>query len=221
MRLPGIDTGPVDAARRMLVYFDPNCPVCAQQWQVLRPHLDAVRIHWIPIAYMSASSKRRAAAILAATDPAAALAENENGYDPGRREGGLPLPASVPEWASRAVEENTRKAVRSENVMGTPTLAFELDRGKCYSRRIGLVDAPSLASAFGTTAPRVKAGSLPCVQDRVYAYGKDESGSMAADTGIAARNDMTGIEGTVSGKPSHFDGRTPAGVKKLVDGEEP
>ena len=61
--LPGIDTGPADAHKRMVVYFDPHCPVCARQWAVLRPYMDEVRIHWVPVAYIDASSARVAAAM--------------------------------------------------------------------------------------------------------------------------------------------------------------
>lgn len=56
---------------------------------------------------------------------------------------------------------------------------------------------------------------------QVHAYGKDESGGMVADAGVATRNDMTGIEGMVEDRPSHFHGKTPAEVKKLVDGGKP
>lgn len=37
--LPGIDTGPADSSKRMLFFFDPNCPGCARQWQVLKPYM--------------------------------------------------------------------------------------------------------------------------------------------------------------------------------------
>lgn len=52
-----------------------------RQWKVLQPYMAQVRIQWIPIAYMSKTSLRRAAAILAAPDPVRALADNEQGFD--------------------------------------------------------------------------------------------------------------------------------------------
>lgn len=45
MNLPGIDTGPVNSTRYLLVYFDPNCPICAHEWKVLQPYINSVRIH--------------------------------------------------------------------------------------------------------------------------------------------------------------------------------
>ncbi len=145
--LPGIETGPPETGKRMLVYFDPNCPVCARQWRILQPYLGAVRIRWIPIAYMSESSKRRAAAILAAPDPVRALAQNEDEYDDERHLGGYPPSASVPDWALRAVETNTRQAMRAGDATGTPTLGFELYKGERYFRLFGLLGERAAAVA--------------------------------------------------------------------------
>lgn len=147
MALPGIDTGPKSSAKRMVVYFDADCPVCARQWQVLRPYLGQVRIHWIPIAYLDATSKRRGAAILAAPDPAQALMHNERSYDALARHGGYPIPDQVPKWALQAVAENTHRALHNGDVGGTPTLGFELYPGRRYYRMVGLLDAQGMANA--------------------------------------------------------------------------
>ena len=160
MALPGIDTGPVDASKRMVVYFDPHCPVCAKQWQVLRPYLQQVRIHWVPVAYMDASSARVAAAMLDATDPVAALTTNEQNFDSKANKGGY-QPSAAPSAARVAqVERNTRLARQAGDLMGTPTLGFELLRGQRYYRMTGLLesDAARIAVAdLGTTAdPWVK-----------------------------------------------------------------
>jgi len=147
MKLRGIHTGPADSSKHMLVYFDPNCPTCAKQWEVLRPYMGQVRIQWIPIAYMSKTSLRRAAAILAASDPARALAENEQDYDVDGKVGGYAIPQDVPDWAIAAVRANTEQAMRTKDSPGTPTLGFELYNGKRYFRMFGMVDARSMAVA--------------------------------------------------------------------------
>ena len=139
--LPGIDTGPADAHKRMVVYFDPHCPVCARQWAVLRPYMDEVRIHWVPVAYIDASSARVAAAILSAPDPAAALAANEQAFDFGAGKGGYQPDHQPPASAIEQVKQNTRSATRSGDMSGTPTLGFELIRGKRHYRMVGLLDA--------------------------------------------------------------------------------
>ncbi|ACX97109.1 hypothetical protein [Halothiobacillus neapolitanus] len=147
MKLPGIDTGPADSPKHMLVYFDPNCPVCAQQWEQLIPYLDSVRIHWIPIAYFDKDSLSRAAALLTAAHPAQALLQNERAYDQKSHKGGYPIPSHIPSWALRAVQSNTREAERILGQIATPTLGFELEPGKKYYRFTGLMDATSIRTA--------------------------------------------------------------------------
>lgn len=148
MKLPGIDTGPANSPKHMLVYFDPNCPVCAQQWEQLIPYLDSVRIHWIPIAYFDKDSLSRAAALLAAAHPAQALLQNERAYDQKSHKGGYPIPSHIPSWALRAVQSNTREAERILGQIATPTLGFELEPGKKYYRFTGLMDATSIQTAI-------------------------------------------------------------------------
>lgn len=147
--LPGIDTGPANAQKRMVVYFDPHCPVCARQWAVLRPYMDEVRIHWVPVAYIDASSARMAAALLSAPDPAAALASNEQAFDFDAGKGGY-LPEREPtESAIEQVKQNTRRAMKSGDLSGTPTLGFELIRDQRYYRMVGLLDAEAARVAVG------------------------------------------------------------------------
>lgn len=146
-KLRGIYTGPADSHKHMLVYFDPNCPACAKQWSILLPYINQVRVQWIPIAYMSKTSLRRAAAILASPDPADALANNERNYDSDKNVGGYAVPETLPEWALKAVKMNTEQAMRTNDSPGTPTLGFELYNGKRYFRMFGMVDARSMAVA--------------------------------------------------------------------------
>jgi protein-disulfide isomerase len=147
IKLPGIDTGPANSSKRMLVYFDPNCPVCARQWKVLQPYLDQVRIHWIPVAYIDTTSAPKAAAILAAKDPGQALSNNERDYDFKTQQGGLTPSDMAPDWALRKVKANTREMMRAGGLAATPTLVFELYPGKRYFRMEGLVDAASMKVA--------------------------------------------------------------------------
>lgn len=52
---------------------------------------------------------------------------------------------------------------------------------------------------------------------QVYAYRKDGKGGLVVDQDIVSRNDMTGLEGTDQNMPSHFSGKTPAGVIRILD----
>jgi hypothetical protein len=52
---------------------------------------------------------------------------------------------------------------------------------------------------------------------QVYAYGADGKGGLVSDKTIADSDAMTGMEGQADGEPTHFSGKTPDEVRKLVD----
>lgn len=68
--------------RAVYVFFDPNCPACQLLYRNLRtliaPH--ALQVRWVPVAVVNVTSMGKAAAILEAPDPLAALRENEEHY---------------------------------------------------------------------------------------------------------------------------------------------
>lgn len=144
IRLPGIDTGPSGSRKRMIVMFDPNCPACAMQWQVLKPYLGVIRIHWVPVGYLRPDSVRKAAAILSAPDPVEALTRNEDHYDFQRESGGYLMPDSVPAAAIAAVKANTASDAFNHPIAATPTLGFEFDKGHRYWRQAGMIAASAM-----------------------------------------------------------------------------
>jgi len=66
--------GPVVAA-----FIDPDCGYCSQLWRRVRAPLAAgrLRMRWIPVAVLAPDGLQRAAALLLAADPVAALAAHE------------------------------------------------------------------------------------------------------------------------------------------------
>ncbi len=132
MSLPGIDTGSVYCDRHMVILFDPDCPACTEQWQILQPYITRARIHWVPMG-TNKTSIRRGAALLAAINPPAALFYNFVRFDTNTKQGGYPISQAPPQWATEAVQANNRSSVVHEYIWGTPTLGFELENGKhCY-----------------------------------------------------------------------------------------
>lgn len=144
IKLPGIDTGPADSSKRMIVMFDPNCPACARQWQVLKPFLDTIRIHWVPVGYLRPDSTRKAAAILSAANPVEALTWNEDHYDFAHESGGLLVPMAVPAIAIAAVKTNTASDAFNQPIAATPIVGFEFDKGHRYWRKAGMVTAEQM-----------------------------------------------------------------------------
>lgn len=61
--------------RIVYVFFDPNCPSCQLLYKNLRTFIGShsLQLRWIPVAIVNVTSLGKAAAILQAPDPVAAL----------------------------------------------------------------------------------------------------------------------------------------------------
>ncbi len=94
--------------RVVYVFFDPNCPSCHLLYGNLRTFIAShdLQLRWIPVAVVNATSLGKAAAILEAPDPRAALRRNEEAYDTQRHAGGIEeqLPCVETEQRLRANE---------------------------------------------------------------------------------------------------------------------
>ena len=77
--------------RKVYIYFDPNCPYCKMLYQELTPYIgkDGLQFNWVPVGILTTTSHGKAAAILEAKDPAAALRQNEEHYSRGAGGGGI------------------------------------------------------------------------------------------------------------------------------------
>ncbi len=146
--LPGINTGPADSKKRMVIVFDANCPMCARQWKTLTPYLSQIRIHWVPVAMFSATSAKLGGALLAAHNPAAALAYNEEHYNFKTDTGGYLAPEHLPARYVKEVRQNTASPVIQKNVLGTPAVGLELVPGKKYFFVPGMITAQRMAKVL-------------------------------------------------------------------------
>lgn len=77
-----IQDGRKDAPRTVYVFTDPNCPFCNKFWADARPWVDSgkVVLRHVMVGILTPTSAGKAAALLAAKDPAAALAAYERGH---------------------------------------------------------------------------------------------------------------------------------------------
>jgi thiol:disulfide interchange protein DsbG len=73
----GFTVGSTMAVRSVYVFFDPQCPHCAALWEFAKPLKSQAKFVWIPVSLLNKTSEGQGAAILAATDPVAAMDQHE------------------------------------------------------------------------------------------------------------------------------------------------
>lgn len=122
-----IAEGDTTATKIVYAFTDPNCPYCATFWRAAQPYLKkgGVQLRHIMVGMLRPSSAGKAATILAAKDPAAALAKHEQTM----QQGGLPERTDLPKKFVQQVEENTR-FMRINHIGATPTIVFKDAQGK-------------------------------------------------------------------------------------------
>jgi thiol:disulfide interchange protein DsbG len=121
-------------SREVWIYFDPNCIFCNRLWEEMKPYAGAVTAHWIPVGFLKKDdSLKKATGILQAKDPVRALRENEDRFDSGSEEGGIPVPASLDVPAERAVATSTVGLGQATGELATPTIVFLGTDGKPHS----------------------------------------------------------------------------------------
>jgi thiol:disulfide interchange protein DsbG len=143
--LASIHQGPAADMIHMIVFFDPNCPWCAQLWKTLyaktppSPHASA----WIPIAYLNDSSGGKALAILRAADPGKALADNFVRFDTVARSGAIE-PVGNPSPRERARQQSYNSAWLSL-FPASPLIVYRSRDGESYVQ-VGMPDADDFAA---------------------------------------------------------------------------
>ena len=155
-----IADGREGAPRMVYVFTDPNCPYCNKLWADARPWVDAgkLQLRHVMVGILTPTSAGKAAALLGATDPVAALDAHERGHvasnaktlasgrpKPLGDEGVKPL-ASVPPALAAQLDANA-KLMASYGLRATPALVWKDVRGGVQMRQ-GAPEA-DLAAIFG------------------------------------------------------------------------
>lgn len=137
--------GKADAPRVVYTFSDANCPYCHKFWEAARPWVDAgkVQLRHIMVGVIREDSPAKAAAIMAARDPSAALLENEHQFDRG---GIKPLPGISREIAAK-LDANQVLMVEM-GFQGTPGILFRDAQGQ-VQRRAGLPQGNDLQAVLG------------------------------------------------------------------------
>lgn len=137
--------GKADAPRIVYAFTDANCPYCHRFWEAARPWVDAgkVQIRHIMVGIIKEDSPAKAAAILDAADPSAALLENELKY----AQGGITPAKSVPANIRTTLDDN-QTLMLSMGFSGTPGIVVSGPDGvlKKYN---GMPQGPQLPEVLG------------------------------------------------------------------------
>ena len=116
------------------VFFDPNCPYCRHSWLALQYYEKVgLQVRWLPVAVLKSSSLGRAAAILEADDPAAALKKNESEYRMSGAEGGMP-PVDQPKPESVTKLGANRELMRLFGFRGIPAMVWRGTNGEILGK---------------------------------------------------------------------------------------
>ncbi|MGP9664630.1 thiol:disulfide interchange protein DsbG [Halomonas sp. AOP22-C1-8] len=147
-----IQDGSTEAPRVIYTFTDANCPYCQAFWKKTRPWVEAgeVQLRHIMVGILAPDSPAKAATLLAADDPSAALKRHEEGE------------AITASAQPRDIEEQVYTNNQLFDALGlyaTPTSAFqrEVANGVVRIDRIqGMPEDAQLIELMGSPAPETQ-----------------------------------------------------------------
>jgi thiol:disulfide interchange protein DsbG len=122
-----VATGAENPERVVYMFTDPFCPYCNAIWRASRPYYDeGLQIRHVLVGIIKAQSMDRAAAILAADDPAAAFRAHQEAYDGA----GSPDNLGEPGKRSRSRVQINNQLMRDLGLGGTPAVFYRTAEGE-------------------------------------------------------------------------------------------
>lgn len=142
----GFNAGSMMATRQIYVFFDPQCPHCGHLWEATRPLAAQLRMVWIPVGFIAPRSTLQGAALLAASDPVAAMDLHEKSLL--AQNGGLIPPDNLPADLQDKVRANTKlwQQLGGESV---PFTVFKNPATGQPGKFAGALDTESLKRLIG------------------------------------------------------------------------
>jgi thiol:disulfide interchange protein DsbG len=142
--------GSDDAKRVIYMFTDANCPYCHKFWQDARPWVKAgkVQIRHVLVGLLKPSSLPKAAAILAADRPSAALDRSERNYN----DGGIPAMSNPPAGLVKKIGQNT-DLMKSLGLYATPTIFYRNANGHVEVKQ-GVPQGQGLIEVMGSPKPQ-------------------------------------------------------------------
>jgi len=121
-----IADGSKNAPRVIYTFTDPNCPYCNKFWNDARPWVNAgkVQLRHVIVAILMDTSAGKAAALLSAKDPQAALTQHEQQH----AKGGVKPLSQVSEKIRTQLDAN-QKLMQQLGSSATPTILYKDSSG--------------------------------------------------------------------------------------------
>lgn len=140
-----IQDGDPNAERIVYTFTDANCPFCNELWNSARPWVEAgkVQLRHLMVGVIRVDSPAKAAAILEADDPQAALTHNELNHD----KGGIEPLENISAQTTAALNGNL-ELMRELGFSGTPGVVAKKDDGALIFQS-GVPRGPALEQLFG------------------------------------------------------------------------
>jgi thiol:disulfide interchange protein DsbG len=143
--------GQAGAKKEVWIVFDPNCIYCHKTFDSMKQYVadGTLKVHIIQVGFLKPSSLGKAAAILAAKDPIAALTTDEEKFDVAAEEGGIAQDMSDAK-AVQTVRDNNAW-METQGIGGTPYLLYRDTEGKPQAADGYVEDVASLLAQIGAS----------------------------------------------------------------------
>ena len=145
----GFTVGSTISVRTVYVFFDPQCPHCAELWEQAKPLKSQAKFVWIPVALLNPASGPQGAAILAAADPVAAMDAHEASM--AARTGGITATGEL--TAQKAAVDANTKLMNRFQFQGVPTIVAKHAVTGDLVVKEGALPTAMLAAALGLQPP--------------------------------------------------------------------
>lgn len=115
--------------RVLYVFVDPNCPYCRRTFDDLQPLIarEHLQVRWVVVGILTPTSPGKAAAILGAKHPLAALRYNERHF---HYPGGGGIEEDLPSDATARRLHHNRELMEMTGANSVPTLIFRARGGR-------------------------------------------------------------------------------------------
>ena len=147
-----VGTGPsIMTQTNAYVFFDPQCPHCTELWVNAQPLYQQVKMKWIPVAFINATSKTQAGVLLEAQNPVELMTRYETEMKASKSStvlNGSPRAETLEE-----VERNTQ-AWKNSGAQSVPTILYRDPKNPGKPSMVtGAAPTASIAALLGVTVP--------------------------------------------------------------------